>query len=84
MFISSINTIHAQDLLNGVTLYKNILPQLGVSLGYGKIIDGLNISTSTNYSVGLIYNFNKYFWICKITQFEIFEFNIFFAGPKFC
>jgi len=43
----------------GITLYKNIIPQLGVSLGYGTIVDGRNIGLSTNYSVGLTYNFNK-------------------------
>jgi len=43
----------------GITVYKNIVPQLGISLGYGKVIDGRNISASDNLSIGLTYNFNK-------------------------
>ncbi len=43
----------------GITLYKNIISKVGLSLGYGKIIDGRNVGASTNYSVGLTYNFNQ-------------------------
>ncbi|WP_420551347.1 transporter [Tenacibaculum aiptasiae] len=40
----------------GLTVYKNIIPQLGVSLGYGKVIDGRNLGDSTIFSAGLTYN----------------------------
>ncbi len=40
----------------GVSLYKNIIPELGVSLGFGKVIDGRNLGDSTIYSAGLTYN----------------------------
>jgi len=40
----------------GVTIYKNIIPKLGVSLGFGKVIDGRNIGESTTFSAGLTYN----------------------------
>lgn len=43
----------------GITVYKNIIQKVGLSLGYGKIIDGRNVGASTNYSVGLTYNFNQ-------------------------
>ncbi len=40
----------------GLTVYKNILPELGVSLGFGKVIDGRNVGDSTIFSAGLTYN----------------------------
>lgn len=40
----------------GITVYKNIIPQLGVSLGFGKVIDGRNLSDATTFSAGLTYN----------------------------
>lgn len=40
----------------GITVYKNIIPQLGVSLGFGKVIDGRNLGDAINYSAGLTYN----------------------------
>ncbi|WP_299160846.1 transporter [uncultured Tenacibaculum sp.] len=40
----------------GLTVYKNILPKLGVSLGFGKVIDGRNLGDSTTFSAGLTYN----------------------------
>lgn len=40
----------------GITLYKNIIPKLGVSLGYGKVIDGRNLGDSTTFSAGVTYN----------------------------
>lgn len=43
----------------GLTVYKNVIPQLGVSLGYGKVIDGRNLGDSTTFSAGLTYNFNN-------------------------
>lgn len=43
----------------GLTLYKNIIPQIGLSLGYGKVIDGRNVGASTTYSAGLTYCFVK-------------------------
>ena len=43
----------------GITLYKNIIPQIGLSLGYGKVIDGRNVGQSTTYSAGLTYCFVK-------------------------
>lgn len=43
----------------GATIYKNVLPQLGISLGYSQIFDGINVGASQNFSAGLTYNFNK-------------------------
>ncbi|MDX6747069.1 hypothetical protein SHK09_09730 [Polaribacter sp. PL03] len=43
----------------GATIYKNVIPELGVSLGFGKVVDGRNLGNSTNYSVGLTYNLNN-------------------------
>lgn len=43
----------------GLTLYKNIIPKLGASLSYGKVIDGRNVAASQTFSAGLTYNFNK-------------------------
>jgi hypothetical protein len=43
----------------GATIYKNIIPELGLSLGFGKVVDGRNLGDSTNFSVGLTYNFKK-------------------------
>lgn len=40
----------------GLTVYKNIIPELGVSLGFGKVIDGRNLGDSTTFSAGLTYN----------------------------
>lgn len=40
----------------GLTVYKNILPKLGVNLGFGKVIDGRNLGNSTTFSAGLTYN----------------------------
>ncbi|OCK44213.1 hypothetical protein BA195_05895 [Tenacibaculum soleae] len=40
----------------GITVYKNIIPKLGVSLGFGKVIDGRNIGEATTFSAGLTYN----------------------------
>ncbi|GFD92220.1 MULTISPECIES: hypothetical protein [Tenacibaculum] len=40
----------------GITVYKNILPKLGIGVGYGKVIDGRNIGESSTYSVSLTYN----------------------------
>ncbi len=40
----------------GLTVYKNIIPKLGVSLGFGKVIDGRNLGDSTTFSAGLTYN----------------------------
>ncbi|WP_158841623.1 transporter [Polaribacter sp. L3A8] len=42
----------------GATIYKNIIPELGASLGFSSVIDGRNIGKSTNFSVGLTYNLN--------------------------
>jgi len=43
----------------GATIYKNIIPELGVSLGYSQIFDGRNVGASQNYSIGVTYNFTK-------------------------
>jgi hypothetical protein len=40
----------------GATLYKNIIPKLGASLGFGTVVSGRNIGKSTNFSLGLTYN----------------------------
>ncbi len=40
----------------GLTVYKNIIPSLGVSLGYGRVIDGRNLGNSQIYTAGLTYN----------------------------
>ena len=40
----------------GATVYKDILPELGVSLGYSTIFDGRNVGASSNYSIGFTYN----------------------------
>lgn len=40
----------------GITVYRNIIPQLGISLGVGKVIDGRNLSNAITYSAGLTYN----------------------------
>ena len=40
----------------GVSVYKNIIPQLGIGLGYGQVIDGRNIGKSSTYSASLTYN----------------------------
>ncbi|MCL7763764.1 transporter [Polaribacter sp. Z014] len=42
----------------GATIYKNIIPELGASVGFSAVVDGRNIGKSTNYSVGLTYNLN--------------------------
>ncbi|WP_218598682.1 transporter [Polaribacter sp. NJDZ03] len=42
----------------GATVYKNIIPELGASVGFGTVVDGRNIGKSTNFSVGLTYNLN--------------------------
>lgn len=43
----------------GITLYKNIIPEIGLSLGYGKVIDGRNVGASSTFSAGLTYCFIK-------------------------
>lgn len=40
----------------GLTVYKNIIPELGLSLGFGKVVDGRNLGNSTIYSAGITYN----------------------------
>ncbi len=40
----------------GLTLYKDIIPKLGISLGAGKVIDGRNVGNSIIYSAGITYN----------------------------
>ncbi|WBX71871.1 transporter [Tenacibaculum retecalamus] len=40
----------------GLTVYKNVMPKLGVSLGFGKVLDGRNVGESTTFSAGLTYN----------------------------
>lgn len=40
----------------GITVYKNIIPKLGLSLGFGKVVDGRNVGESTTFSAGLTYN----------------------------
>ena len=42
----------------GATVYKNVLPELGVSAGYSKVVSGRNIGIASNYSLGLTYNFS--------------------------
>ena len=43
----------------GVTLYKNITPKLGLSLGYSNIFDGRNTTPASTYSGGLTFNLSK-------------------------
>lgn len=40
----------------GVSIYKNVLPKLGIGLGLGQVIDGRNVGKSTTYSASLTYN----------------------------
>lgn len=40
----------------GLTLYKEIIPNLGLSAGIGKVIDGRNVGNSIIYSGGITYN----------------------------
>lgn len=40
----------------GVTAYKNIIPSLGVSAGFGTVIEGRNVADSTTFSIGLTAN----------------------------
>lgn len=40
----------------GVTVYKEVIPNLGLSAGIGKVIDGRNIGDSIIYSGGITYN----------------------------
>ncbi|OEK08410.1 hypothetical protein A8C32_02890 [Flavivirga aquatica] len=40
----------------GVTAYKNIIPSLGVSIGYSTVIEGRNMADSTSFSIGLTTN----------------------------
>jgi len=42
----------------GATIYKNIIPELGASVGFGTVVDGRNIGVSTNFTAGLTYNLN--------------------------
>ena len=43
----------------GFTVYKEVLPQIGVSLGYSQIFDGRNAGLAKNYNAGITYNFKK-------------------------
>lgn len=40
----------------GLTVYKEIIPNLGLSAGVGKVIDGRNLGDSIIYSGGITYN----------------------------
>ncbi|CAL2101985.1 conserved exported protein of unknown function [Tenacibaculum sp. 190130A14a] len=40
----------------GLTVYKEVIPNLGISAGIGKVIDGRNIGDSIIYSGGITYN----------------------------
>ncbi|WP_299103645.1 transporter [uncultured Tenacibaculum sp.] len=40
----------------GLTVYKEIIPNLGLSAGIGKVIDGRNLGDSIIYSGGITYN----------------------------
>lgn len=42
----------------GITVYKNILPYLGISASYGTVVNGRNVSLYENFSAGITYNFN--------------------------
>ncbi|WP_075344148.1 transporter [Tenacibaculum agarivorans] len=42
----------------GLTLYKEVIPNLGISAGIGKVIDGRNLGDSLTYSGGITYNFS--------------------------
>ncbi|CAM1345628.1 transporter [Tenacibaculum amylolyticum] len=40
----------------GLTVYKEIIPNLGISAGIGKVIEGRNLGDSIIYSGGITYN----------------------------
>lgn len=40
----------------GATIYKNIIPEIGASLGFSKIVDGRNIGKGTSISLGITLN----------------------------
>jgi len=58
-FTGNLPETNVENSSVGLTLYKNVIPQLGVSLSFGQVIDGRNIGAGTNYSAGLTYCFKN-------------------------